>query len=551
MIIIKPVSVMNKCFLDQSIEYFDEINTFEGLKCEECAFQLLYTSDNPEDYPRKVLYLSIKSGINDYISVRSVENVAVRYPSNVPDDDFYERKAKGLYPDVLLPLDNDNQVMVTFGELKALFVSVKLPEEYQRGVYPIRIVLSDENHDISAETVVNFCLINAVLPEQKTKVTNWIHYDCIANYYNVEVFSSLHWLCSEKFIKCAVKNGINTILTPAFTPPLDTAIGHERLTVQLVDVYETDSGWRFKFDRFEKFINLCLNCGVKFFEISHLYTQWGASHAPKIMGYDKKNVYRCLFGWQTDALSEEYKFFLRSFLKAFKTEIKNLGIENRCIFHISDEPGGSSIDTYIKAKNQISDLLEEFTVIDALSDFEMYKSGAVKNPVPNIGDIKPFLQENIKDLWCYYCCGSEVGVTNRFIAMPMERTRMLGVQMFKYNISGFLHWGFNFYNSCGSVRALNPYLVNDGDWWVPAGDCFVVYPGSDGEPIESLRLKAFCFALQDIRVFELASSIFSKDEILKAIENDCPVSFFENNKVNHLSVNARKIINDMIKLALG
>ena len=41
------------------------------------------------------------------------------------------------------------------------------------------------------------------------------------------------------------------LLTPVFTPPLDTAIGGERRTVQLVDVHVTENGYTFGFDKFE------------------------------------------------------------------------------------------------------------------------------------------------------------------------------------------------------------------------------------------------------------------------------------------------------------
>ena len=33
----------------------------------------------------------------------------------------------------------------------------------------------------------------------------------------------------------------------------------------------------------------------------------------------------------------------------------------------------------------------------------------------------------------------------------MARTRVIGAQFWKYKIAGFLQWGYNFYNSQGSV----------------------------------------------------------------------------------------------------
>ncbi len=45
-----------------------------------------------------------------------------------------------------------------------------------------------------------------------------------------------------------VDNGINMILTPLFTPPLDTKVGGERPTVQLVDVNMDGDKYTFNFD---------------------------------------------------------------------------------------------------------------------------------------------------------------------------------------------------------------------------------------------------------------------------------------------------------------
>ena len=92
-------------------------------------------------------------------------------------------------------------------------------------------------------------------------------------------------------------------------------------------------------------------------------------------------------------------------------------------------------------------LLEGFPIMDALSNVDFYRSGAVEHPIPANNHIEPFLQENIPGLWTYYCCSQNTDVANRFVAMPAARSRILGVQMYKYNIAGFLHWGYNFYYS--------------------------------------------------------------------------------------------------------
>ncbi|UJF15626.1 hypothetical protein LZ578_11830 [Jeotgalibaca sp. MA1X17-3] len=74
------------------------------------------------------------------------------------------------------------------------------------------------------------------LPPQKLIHTEWFHTDGMISYYGVEVFSEDYWEWVEKYLVMAVEHGVNMILTPIVTPPLDTEIGGERPTVQLVGI---------------------------------------------------------------------------------------------------------------------------------------------------------------------------------------------------------------------------------------------------------------------------------------------------------------------------
>jgi hypothetical protein len=90
------------------------------------------------------------------------------------------------------------------------------------------------------------------------------------------------------------------ILTPVFTPPLDTAVGGERPTFQLVGIEKKKGEYFFDFTNFRKYVEICLKNGVEAFEISHFFTQWGATSAPKIVA--------TVNGKETDVLRVTYGF---------------------------------------------------------------------------------------------------------------------------------------------------------------------------------------------------------------------------------------------------
>ena len=407
-------------------------------------------------------------------------------------------------------------ISVLRGQLHAVWVTLDPRDTVEAGVYPVTVNLM-AGDTVAASASLTVEVLNADLPEQEMKVTQWFHCDCLANYYDCEPWSERHWRIVESFARTAVENGINLLLTPLLTPPLDTAVGGERRTVQLLDVTVTDGAYSFGFEKLDRWIDMCDRVGVRYFEISHLFTQWGAGHAPKVMA-TVDGDYRRIFGWETDATGPEYTGFLRTMLPAFLAHMKARGDDRRCLFHISDEPSGEQLEQYRRSKAVVADLLEGYTIMDALSNYDFYEQGVVTTPIPSNDHIEPFLAGGVPGLWTYYCCGQCLNVSNRLIAMPSWRNRSIGMQFYKYDIAGFLQWGYNFYNNMHSVDTVDPYSDASGEYWVPAGDAFSVYPAQDGTAYESLRLVVFHEALEDVRAMRLCESFYGKERVMAEIE---------------------------------
>jgi ribosome silencing factor RsfS/YbeB/iojap len=90
----------------------------------------------------------------------------------------------------------------------------------------------------------------------------------------------------------------------------------------------------------------------------------------------------------------------------------------------------------------------------------------VKCPIPSTDHASTFIEKEVPNLWTYYCTGQHKDVSNRFVSMPGQRTRVLGTQLFKYNIKGFLQWGFNFWYSQFSIHDIDPYVDTSADYFV-------------------------------------------------------------------------------------
>lgn len=527
MLDIRILSPMAKVFPESAPEACAPC--FSGLKNEVISFQLAYRAARPASpVERHHLRLEIVSPIRESVHVRRVKYVPVRMGAFSNMDSNYLNDARpGLYPDPLIEIP-PHGLRVLPRTWESLWFDVKAEAGLPAGDYPVDIRFydgDDPEQPLVGAASVQVHVVDAVLPEQTLVHTKWFHCDCLADYYEVEIFSEEHWRIIESFVKCAVDHGINTILTPIHTPPLDTRVGTYRPTVQLVDVTCIGGKYTFGFDKLRRWVEMCKRCGVQWYEMAHLFSQWGAKCAPQIVATTENGLER-IFGWEDSGVGEKYAKFIDAYVPALLDELEALGIAERSLFHISDEPHADHLEGYLTAKRMVKKHLRGQKMIDALSDVAFYDSGAVDNPVPGTNHIEPFLERNIDWLWTYYCCGQCVDVSNTFLAMPGARTRILGAQLYKHNIAGFLQWGFNFYYAQYSDYLIDPWLDVDNDCFGQAGDGFQVYPGRGGQPVVSLRMMTALEAMQDMRAMQLLESLAGREAVLKLIDEGVePITF--------------------------
>ena len=478
---------------------------FSLLQGEYGAFQIALQSDRPQTLPVEIESdLAVRCFLVDCVSA---VNLCER------SDDDYLRKTPGLYPDVLRPCTD-----VTADEtVRALWFEIGAGD-YAPGTHTVTVRLGDTVCAVAVRVIA------AKLPPQRLLCTHWLHTDCIATWYGVPVFSEDYWRLTENYVRAAAAHGIDFILTPLFTPPLDTAVGKERPTVQLVDVTKTGDTYTFGFDKLRRWFEMCERCGIRAYEMSHLFTQWGAMHAPKIMA-TVDGEYKQIFGWKTWAASKKYEAFLRAFAKALRAFLGEAGMLERCWFHISDEPSMDRIRDYGRRSRLVRELFPDSPVMDALSDYAFYQRGLLPQPIPCVNHAAEFAGR-VPQLWTYYCGGPQDGhYPNRLLAMPSHRNRVMGFLMYRYDVRGFLHWGLNFWYSTLSDHPVDPFNQTEPEFSFPAGDACVLYPGDDGEPLVSLRFKVFRDGLQDQRALELLESKIGREKTCALLEHDGSLAF--------------------------
>ena len=463
--------------------------------------------------------ITLSGPFSDYAHVREVCPVPVRYAGRIWENGEAHVYAPGLYPDRLREL-TENRVRLYPGQWHALWVTVvcEAGEGIPCGVHPLTVTVHPDGGE-PAQASIELEHIPVSLPPQTLLHTEWFHVDCLADYYKVDPWSETHWRIVGKFLSHYAARGMNMVLVPVLTPPLDIAVGHERTTVQLVEIEEEMPGeFRFGFEKLKRYLMLCKQAGIEQFEISHLFTQWGAQAAPKVMVRREGALVR-RFGWDTPADGPDYLNFLQQFLKALTGRLNDWGLAGCVCFHLSDEPEGDALERYRFLRRTVGAWVAPYPIMDALSDYSFCASGAADRAVPSMDALPLFAKKGVSPLWTYYCVAQNRGTPNRYMAMPACQVRILGVLLYIYQADGFLHWGYNFYNSQYSLEHIDPYAVTDAGGAFPAGDAFLVYPGADGTPEDSLRMMWMQEAMQDLRALRLLESIWGREQVVEFLLN--------------------------------
>lgn len=513
------------------------------LKNEIFSFQLVGWFSSKEDQ-KTTCTIHIESPLHEYISIYQVDYVPVMVPSiEIDDDEDYLTKYPGLFPDPLHRI-TDGKLELVNRQTRAFWFVVE-PNGAVSGCYPIRLHIYDNAGALVDELYCEVDILDAELPDAGICNTGWFHGDCLATLHHVDIMSEEYFSIVEKYLEVYVKFGHNMILTPVFTPPLDTDVGAERPTNQLVGVKLVNGTYQFEYSLLKKWMDLCLRSGIRWFEISHLFTQWGAGHAPKIM-VEENGILTRRFGWETEALGAEYREFLHAFLPSLVDFLEREQVLDRCYFHISDEPQPKHEAQYTGARKIMLQYISSDRLIDALQEYDLYEKGVITKPIVSNDHIHVFMEKGVKHLWTYYCMGQRKAVANRFIAMPAYRNRILGTQLYKNEIEGFLQWGFNFWFTERSRKVLDPYRDTCAGGGFPSGDPFVVYPlSADGEVVCSTRLYVFNEGLQDLRALKLLESLTNRQTVLELLEQ--VKGFQEYPRSNAYILNLRETVNRMIQ----
>ena len=184
---------------------------------------------------------------------REVGYVPCDMPARLDNPDARHTEP-GLYPDPLLPITEG--MRLTYDNWHSVYIRFQVSPDCVPGRYviPVHIDMIQTPgcpwgfpFDMNETAWIELAVHEAEIAPQRLICTNWFHCDCLARYYGVEPWSDAFWQIAENFWRDMAEHGRTMLYTPLWTPPLDTAKGHERPTAQLLTVNWKNEVFTFDF----------------------------------------------------------------------------------------------------------------------------------------------------------------------------------------------------------------------------------------------------------------------------------------------------------------
>lgn len=448
----------------------------------------------------------LRSGTSEIVGTMNfVGFVPVR--KNTPDTppEELERVAPALFPD---PILEDEELEVKGGDLQPVWVSVPVAQDQEPGTYTGTAAILCGRKKILCEITVN--VHSARIPGKRSLfVTNWFWPDKVASHYKIKPWSDRHWQFIDAVAKDLSLHRQNTILAHLY---------------DLIDIYEGTNAFSLDMSRFDRWVEAFERHGVAdLIEGSHIGGReggaWDAEHFtlnPAVIRHKDGSVSEKLENVR--AGTERANRFLGRFLPALVRHLADRGWLKRYVQHIADEPTKANEASW----RVLSDSIKKFAPAIRRMDAVMCESlkGAIDIWTPLLDHFdrhQDFFRSCAKDgddVWFYTCLIPRGRYPNRFVDFSLLKVRLLPWINFHYSLSGYLHWGYNWWSK-EPFADVEPDQVSGGA--LPPGDNAIVYPGRNG-PLSSIRWE---MARQGIEDYELLLSLAGKrPELAKKIAFD-------------------------------
>lgn len=206
---------------------------------------------------------------------------------------------------------------------------------------------------------------------------------------------------------------------------------------------------------------------------------------------------------QVRMYAKQYFSALKEFLESKKLPNGRTGLD---IFlqSICDEPNDKAVPPYMRIAEYIREAAPGLKIMEPIGTHKISPE-LIDVPCPCIdvlrGEAGYPWDDNLQTRWIYSAVGPQGNAINRFIRIPLIKTRLMHWLNYRYSAVGYLHWGPNYWES-----------APDGDPWKDAkggyigGDSWIIWPGNR-TVYPSIRLAAMRDGIRDYELLMMLGEV--------------------------------------------
>ena len=319
---------------------------------------------------------------------------------------------------------------------------------------------------------------------QSPGYTNWFSPGAVASRHGLELWSEPYWKMLGQYADLMQRGRQNTFWVR----------WGDFMTLA------EDGSPRLDQPRLQRYVELFLARGFTHVEGGHLAHRhggdWGSARLDLILTGD-------------DVTSEEGAVSLAALLRKIETGLAALELPDGVVYlqHLTDEPTSRNAAAYQALAKLVRAEMPGVQIFDATMCTELVEAVDHWCPQVQVYQANRGFFEARKEagdqVWVYTCLIPGGKYLNRLLDQERLRPVYLGWSLVRYDLYGFLHWGFNHYR--GDQDPLKVSVVPHGAGppnYLPAGDTHVVFPGTDG-PWSGQRFEAHRIGMEDAEMLRV------------------------------------------------
>lgn len=428
----------------------NEAESFQVLMKSDESFMIeSVTFSDLTDGPKRIPGKSASYNFVDYVYMKG--NTAHQAPQ------YLVRTGEGYYPD---PLSNNPGINVKASETQPVWITIHTPEKCKAGNYRGTITIKTNLGTYRVDYGVEVCDITIPGPHRANfdfmhhqQIAGTWYYDATKGNHPQDVITQIYgwkrwtpqWWALVADMAQKMKDSRCNVLF----------VNSQQL---LLDGGTTLKNGKFDFNwsKFDEYIQFFMDRKVvKKLEGLHFGStigDVGITFKSYVLVNNEQGV---LASTNLEPMSPDCDTFFSQFIPALYQHLQKKGWLNIWIQHIGDEAvSGLQHRQYGYYMNKMKTLAPKMHCGDPTFSLASAKNAVAKG-ADVVTPIEELLQgykvnfDSLKNqgvtVYAYNCCGPGNEWLNRFIDKPVWQQRSLGWLCYKWGITGWLHWGWNFW----------------------------------------------------------------------------------------------------------